>query len=401
MFVSQAHTFAQQARLSITLAWIAGYTNIVAIIVLGTVISHVSGTTSNLGRDLVDAVRGLPGAWGLAGFAFALLASFVVGATLSGFATELGRRLGWRSIYVLPMALQTLLLAGFAIALEIHSASELRELRLQLPLSMVASAAMGLQNATITRISGGIVRTTHVTGVLTDFGLELVQFLWWLRDRHRRVEMRGHRVHKHPTARRLALLASIVFSFGLGAALGTLVHQAAPAVVMVPPVLFLVWLIYRDVMVPIVEIRESELLEPGSGLDLPPRMSVYALRQDRRHIGHSHRMPDFFTWLERLPDTTRVVILDLGDVTKLDDASAVELRGLLRRVHAAGRQMVISGLSREQFAALRQSDPGEALDLVSVCPDLELAIARGLMMLEAQDEESARGPRRESYFTPA
>jgi uncharacterized membrane protein YoaK (UPF0700 family) len=385
VFVSQAHTFSQQARLSITLAWVAGYTNIVAVIVLGTVISHVSGTASNLGRDVVDGVRGVPNAWDLAGFALLLLVSFLLGASASGFCSELGRRRGWQSIYVLPMALETILLGLFAIGLEVYEPSELTSGPRHLLLSGVACAAMGLQNATITRISSGVVRTTHVTGVLTDLGLELVQFFWWLRDRQRHASFRTHRVHRHPTALRLALLISIVGSFALGAALGTLVHDAAPSYVMVLPVLFMIWLIYRDLVVPIVAIRESELFEAGGGLELPDGMSVFHLRQEggrRGRAARRHRMPNFLAWLDRLPPETSVVILDLGDVSRLDAASASELRTVLKRVHAAGRRMVISGLSRDQLVQLREGDTSEALDVVSVCPDLELAIARGLVMLE-------------------
>ncbi len=36
---------------------------------------------------------------------------------------------------------------------------------------------MGLQNATITKISGAVIRTTHLTGVTTDLGIETVQYL--------------------------------------------------------------------------------------------------------------------------------------------------------------------------------------------------------------------------------
>jgi uncharacterized membrane protein YoaK (UPF0700 family) len=32
---------------------------------------------------------------------------------------------------------------------------------------------MGLQNATVTKISGARIRTTHVTGMITDVGIEL------------------------------------------------------------------------------------------------------------------------------------------------------------------------------------------------------------------------------------
>ena len=41
---------------------------------------------------------------------------------------------------------------------------------------------MGLQNALVTRVSGAVVRTTHMTGVLTDIGIELVRMRAWVRD---------------------------------------------------------------------------------------------------------------------------------------------------------------------------------------------------------------------------
>ena len=59
MLVSQAHSFVQQGRLAITLAWVAGYTNILTILTCGTVTSHISGTTSNLGRDVAERSWGL------------------------------------------------------------------------------------------------------------------------------------------------------------------------------------------------------------------------------------------------------------------------------------------------------------------------------------------------------
>ena len=37
--------------------------------------------------------------------------------------------------------------------------------------------AMGLQNALVTLVSGSVVRTTHLTGIFTDLGIELAQLL--------------------------------------------------------------------------------------------------------------------------------------------------------------------------------------------------------------------------------
>jgi uncharacterized membrane protein YoaK (UPF0700 family) len=383
VFVRQAHSFAQQARLAITLAWIAGYTNIATIIICGTVTSHVSGTTSNLGRDLAEMK------WTLAIEATGLLLAFFAGAMLSGFTTELGRRRGWESIYVLPMAIEALLLAAFSIVLEFAGR------RVQAgsisfgTLVGLASMAMGLQNATITRISSGVVRTTHVTGVLTDLGLEAAQMLLWMRDRVRNVppapaEGIVRSVRAHPSARRLALLASIMASFALGAGLGTVLVDAVPRWAMYPPVLFLLWIVLMDVTRPIAEIAASGF-ERETGVALPRGLAVYHLRRDSRRQGRVHRLPNLLVWEGRLSPDTRVVVMDMTAMTGMDENAALEFRAVLTKLRAAGRRLVFAGLTRTQYEEIRRAGAGDLLDPMSVCPDIELAIARGLAMLESRE----------------
>src|SRR5690606_35921095 len=43
---------------------------------------------------------------------------------------------------------------------------------------------MGLQNAMITKISRAEIRTTHVTGIVTDLGIELGKWVYWNRNRN-------------------------------------------------------------------------------------------------------------------------------------------------------------------------------------------------------------------------
>ena len=119
LFVKHAHTPKQQARLAITLSWIAGYTNILTLITCGQATSHISGTMSQLGRDFAE------GRLRSATYVIALLAAFLLGAALSGFLTELGRRLRWRSIYVLPMAVEAVMLALFALFVDWEMAEQL------------------------------------------------------------------------------------------------------------------------------------------------------------------------------------------------------------------------------------------------------------------------------------
>lgn len=404
MFVAQAHSFVQQARLAITLAWVAGYTNVITLLMCGTVTSHVSGTTSNVGRDVVEGLRGVDGAWRLAAYAVYLLATFLAGAIVSGLTTELGRRRGWDSIYVLPMALQAVLLVAFTIVLRVvHENAPAEEGRLYW-ITGLASLAMGLQNATITRISSGVVRTTHVTGVLTDLGIEIAHFLWWMRERDLSkvepgVRSRVRHTLAQPVVRRLALLASIMGSFAFGAALGTLAFDYAGSYAMLPPVGFLLWIVMMDTLRPIAAIEPSDLVANGAGQDLPRGMRVYHIRQDGTRKGRGlggrgagrakmHSLPNMTTWAERLEPEVRVVILDMADVTQLDGDAAFELRSLLALFKAQDRHLVLAGVSHEQYDQLRRAGTGEMLEPMSACPDFELAIARGLGIL---DEIAERG----------
>lgn len=394
MFVVKAHSFQQQARLAITLAWVAGYTNIVSILACGHVTSHVSGTTSDLGRAVAE---GVPGTAGFLGF---LIASFGVGAMVSGVCVEVGRRRRWESIYVLPMVLETGLLTVFAIGVELYLQRSVpgavpRGLE-AFVLTGLAAAAMGVQNATITRISSGVVRTTHVTGVLTDLGLELAGLVSGVMGGKGRASggPAGHLdawMPRRIDASRLmrpALLASILGSFGLGAALGTLGFEYARAYCMFPPVVFLLWIIYQDLTRPIAEIEPSSLVA-DTGLEVDDRLAVYRLKRraepeprGRRARPMPHRFPNLEDFEDRLPAPARVVVLDLMGVPAIDANSALELAGLIERLRRSGRTLLVSGLDHVQVEQLRRSGVGGVLSPEQVLPDLELAVARGVVLLE-------------------
>ena len=323
MFVSQARSITQQSRLAITLAWVAGYTNILTLITCGTATSHVSGTLSQWGLDLVE------GKWALMAFTSFLLVTFFAGAVASGVCTETGRRRGWQSIYVLPMAVQAVLLAAFAAALEWMAGERPETGHLYLATGL-ASTAMGLQNATITRISSGVVRTTHMTGVVTDLGLELVQCLYWLRDRANGATTPSRvptQATAAPTMRRLLLLLSIAGSFALGAGLGALAHRLIPDQAMAPPVLFLAWIIVQDISTPICDLAPSDLVDEDLGL--PRGIVAHGLRRRKGAGRRFHRLPDLQRWLDTLPAEARVAILDLGDAVTLDENTALELAAVV------------------------------------------------------------------------
>ena len=54
-----------------------------------------------------------------------------------------------------------------------------------MPLTVVLLCfIMGLQNAIITKLSNAEVRTTHITGMVTDIGIELGRLIYFNRNRH-------------------------------------------------------------------------------------------------------------------------------------------------------------------------------------------------------------------------
>ncbi|EMI7333048.1 DUF1275 domain-containing protein, partial [Vibrio parahaemolyticus] len=74
----------------------------------------------------------------------------------------------------------------------------------------LASAACGLQNAMITTFSGAVVRTTHMTGIITDLGIMIGESL------------RGRQFDR----RKAKLFLFIFFGFLLGGSVGAALFMA-------------------------------------------------------------------------------------------------------------------------------------------------------------------------------
>lgn len=379
MFVSQAHSFQAQSRLAITLSWVAGYTNALTILTVGHVTSHVSGTASQVGLDVAA------GDFGTAGFLVAVLAAFGAGAALSGFLTELAHRRHWPSVYVLPMAIEAMVLAAFAVGVDWKVLGEIDSDTAEVWLSLLPAFAMGLQNATITRISSGVVRTTHVTGVLTDLGMETA--IWTLRRLSGAQPVKDQGAFA--TGWRLLLLVTILASFAFGAGLGTVAMRLAPAWSMVPAVLFLAWIVLVDLWRPIASAQSDRDFGGTLHLALPPGVAVYHIATRAGRAGRRARFPDLGAWADDLEPTTRVVVLDLSAVESLDADALDELRPLARQLERRGRRLVLAGVTPARYRELVAAHVLSGDDPSAACPDLELAAAHAMSLLEATPATAA------------
>lgn len=167
----------------------AGFTNTVVLAMGAPPVTHLTGTISRLSADLgrnnlADAV--LVGGLVLAFFCGAVLS----GAILGSATLRLGRRYGVAALIEATLLAASALLIGRSLEGG----------------AMLAACAAGLQNAMASSYRSLIVRTTHVTGTLTDLGFLAGQRLG------------GHRVEGW----RFGLLLLLLLAFMAGGVAGAI-----------------------------------------------------------------------------------------------------------------------------------------------------------------------------------
>ena len=144
----------------VALATLAGFVNVVSLGVFAVPVSHMTGAVSRLSIDLVtgrstDVLLVL-----------SIIAGFLAGAIVSGAIIGSGQlRPGRR--YGVALLTEASALAGAAALLLTGSRNGVA----------VAALACGIQNGMASSYYGLIIRTTHVTGIITDLGVLLGQRL--------------------------------------------------------------------------------------------------------------------------------------------------------------------------------------------------------------------------------
>jgi uncharacterized membrane protein YoaK (UPF0700 family)/anti-anti-sigma regulatory factor len=387
MLSAGAYSFRQQARLAISLSWIGGYVNVVILLLTAHTVSHTTGNSTSF------AERMITGRWQELAVLGGILTCFLLGAIISASMTQGTRRRGARSNYILPVSTEALLLLVLAVLIELQTGGARKHGNLTVAMACLASMVMGLQNATITHISGSVVRTTHLTGVFTDLGIECVKlFLWW-KDRIRSTDSRRASrllrvIVRNGRFQRVALLASIIGSFGFGAMAGTWLYGHETSLVMYPPVLFLLWIIWLDWKRPIADVRMIDPLMDqdfqAAGLVrelLPPQIGIYRLFI---HSNEHHRAPDFQKWASNLPAHWTVIVLMLSPMTSLDTNAALDLRLAVEALLDEGKQLILTGMTKPQRRTLMQAGLASVMSRENVCANLPISVNRALELLHRQ-----------------
>ena len=230
-WIDTERTPEANTRLGMALAFVAGATNAGGFLAVHQYTSHVTGIVSSV----VDSV--VLGHTEVALTGMAMLIAFVFGAMASAVLVNWGLRCRLQVAYGLPLLLEAALLLVFGVFGGVMNYAYYFFTPLTVTLLCFI---MGLQNAVITKISQARIRTTHVTGLVTDLGIELGKLLY---------------VNRHPDREpvvadreRLRVHAQLVLSFLVGGIAGALGFKHLGYISTVPLAALLLLLVLRPLL---------------------------------------------------------------------------------------------------------------------------------------------------------
>jgi uncharacterized membrane protein YoaK (UPF0700 family) len=155
------------------LSFVAGIVNVVGFLSVQQLTTNVTGHFA----FLIEEVFNLDLSTAFVYFLYIFF--FFAGSFVSSFIIEIVSRRNEHNIYLIPAALEIIILGGLAVIGKSLIAANPHLLVFALLF------AMGLQNSFVTTISNATVRTTHLTGLFTDLGIELSRLFFYKKPEER------------------------------------------------------------------------------------------------------------------------------------------------------------------------------------------------------------------------
>jgi uncharacterized membrane protein YoaK (UPF0700 family) len=162
-------TFIHNLRLATLLSFVAGIVNVTGVLSIKTLTTNVTGHFAYFAEEVMKHNYSAA----ITFFIFTIF--FLIGSFVSNFLAELISKKHPNLSHVIPITLEIIVLIGVGI---FGGQSELSSFEGKwIAFSMLF--AMGIQNSLVTKISQSTVRTTHLTGLFTDLGIELSQLFFY------------------------------------------------------------------------------------------------------------------------------------------------------------------------------------------------------------------------------
>lgn len=164
--IGKGRTLVHNLQLASLLSLVAGIVNVTGIFALQTLTTNVTGHFAYFADEVAQ------NHFGQALVFLLYILSFLFGAFSSNFFIEITSRHDFKYGVAVPVFLEVFILVFIAFsgpgAVKYHA-------------NLIACSllyAMGMQNALVTSLSNAVVRTTHLTGLFTDLGIELSKLIF-------------------------------------------------------------------------------------------------------------------------------------------------------------------------------------------------------------------------------
>lgn len=158
-------TYLHNLRLASMLSFIAGLVNVTGVLSVRTLTTNVTGHFAFFAEELTEKK------FSIAFIFLFYIFSFLLGAFISNLTVEITVRIKPRIAYALPMFFEMCIL-GFIGTLAVPDDFQGSSTHI---IACALLFTMGMQNSLVTKVSDSVVRTTHLTGLFTDLGIELSQ----------------------------------------------------------------------------------------------------------------------------------------------------------------------------------------------------------------------------------
>ena len=216
-------THSHNKNIASLLSFVAGIINVTGIVSINQLTTNVTGHFAYF----VDELFQLNYTGGMIYFLYVLF--FFLGCFTSNILIELISKVSDRYVYIIPVFIEIIILSSIGI----FGNYLIDYLPNVIAFSLLF--AMGFQNALVTIISNAIVRTTHLTGLFTDLGIEVSQ-LFFYKGTQQKIKLK----------RTINLRMRIIIFFFLGGLAGGLVYSRISFHGLFLPVTLLLFGIFYD-----------------------------------------------------------------------------------------------------------------------------------------------------------
>jgi uncharacterized membrane protein YoaK (UPF0700 family) len=225
-------------RIAIILSFVAGIVNVTGFLFLKQLTTNVTGHFALFINDVANFEF-----WKGTVY-FLYIFSFLFGSFISSFLIEFFRTTKRLNVYVIPVLIESFILISVAILANwiLFDSPNV--------IACLLLFSMGLQNSYVTKVSDAIVRTTHLTGLFTDLGIEL-SYLFFRKEYPNRAKIKAS----------IRLRIYIISFFFIGGLFGGFVYSTLDFkmyTLIFGAVVLIANLLYDGIKFRVINLRRSE-----------------------------------------------------------------------------------------------------------------------------------------------